>query len=1224
MFIKQINIQGFKSFKNLTEIDPFSSGLNVVVGRNGSGKSNFFASVRFVLSDAYTHMSREERQGLLHEGSGSAVMSAYVEIIFDNSDRRFPTGQDTVRIRRTIGLKKDEYALDGKSAAKSEILSFLEAAGFSRSNPYYIVPQGRITALTNAQDAERLELLKEVAGTQVYEQRRSDSLKLMAETRIKRDKILELLANINDRLADLEQEKKELKTYQSLDRERRCLDFTLHDRELAEINLTLDTLEEHYSTGVEANNLNIEAFNQHDETIQQLESEIASAKQTAKRLELDRARYDDDLKALLRSQAQFELRATELQQRLNLDAGSTEHRQHELQLVQSLIATRRAQIDDLLPEFQHLQNQESQQRDLVSSRELQQQQLYAKQGRHARFSTRQERDEWLTTEIADLDALIVERGNLTDQMDHTVQDLVAEKVALAAEVQVTKSRAASDEVTLQEIKTQLATQRQQHESLLDQRKELWREEAKVDSTRDQLIHDTLAKAERQLANTMDRAQNTGLASVTRIAQQLGLADVVYGPLCDLINVDDKYKLAVEVTAGNGLFHVVVDTDDTASKLMDQLNREKAGRVTFMPLNRLSSRTYQYPDNSSETIPLINKVRHDDRFSTAVQQVFARTIVCLNLDTGLQYAASHHLNAITLQGDRVDPRGILSGGYFDTRRSRLDAVKTVKTVLGQVAELDIMAHDLKERIEAQDHQITTVISAINKLTTRRDKLLNASLPLRDHLHKTTQSLTATEAVYQQRLDQLNESRAVMAGLEAQRTALQKELTQELGDTLSTEELELLHDLNTSLPTLRKELAQVATARLELQQKKSLLEVELAQNLYLKRDQLESQLLSPNRHDGGDDSDDDDNNGVEGRGGNEDITTVQNLLDKANHKIEQTRTLIQGLDTQMDQTARELVRLDKELAQQIDQRQAIARKMAKYRKSMEKGLAKRSILSERKDEIQRKIRDLGVLPEKAFKDYAGMDSDHVLKKLHGVTEKLKKFSHVNKKAFEQFTNFAKQRDSLIERRTELEQSEVSINELIDTLDQRKNDAIQRTFKQVSKNFAEIFVKLVPAGTGRLIIQRRMNDNTHDQDASDDESFVETQGQTSALESYIGVAISVSFNSKNDDQQRIEQLSGGQKSLCALALIFAIQQCDPAPFYLFDEIDANLDAQYRTAVANMIHELSRSQKGQFICTTFRNEMIHVADKFYGVLFNNKISSVASISQEDALSFVEDQQHR
>jgi structural maintenance of chromosome 3 (chondroitin sulfate proteoglycan 6) len=248
-------------------------------------------------------------------------------------------------------------------------------------------------------------------------------------------------------------------------------------------------------------------------------------------------------------------------------------------------------------------------------------------------------------------------------------------------------------------------------------------------------------------------------------------------------------------------------------------------------------------------------------------------------------------------------------------------------------------------------------------------------------------------------------------------------------------------------------------------------------------------------------------------------------------------------------------------------------------------------------------------------------------------------VNKKAFEQYANFTKQRDNLKERREELDESRKSIEALIQHLDQRKNEAIDRTFRQVSKEFAGVFEKLVPAGMGKLIIQRKSDKERRQEMESDDDD-------QDTVESYKGVGISVSFNSKHDDQQRIQQLSGGQKSkpriihqtlklrrtdtiplgLCALALVFAIQRCDPAPFYLFDEIDANLDAQYRTAVANMLLNLSQTHAdgtpgAQFICTTFRPEMVQVAEKCYGVSYSNKTSSIDVVDKVHALDFVEGQ---
>ncbi|KAL1836153.1 hypothetical protein VTJ49DRAFT_5529 [Mycothermus thermophilus] len=233
-------MEGFKSYKDQTVIEPFSPGTNVIVGRNGSGKSNFFAAIRFVLSDAYTNLSREERQALLHEGSGSAVMSAYVEIIFDNTDKRFSEPGDEVVIRRTIGPKKDEYSVDRKVQTRADVLKILETAGFAKENPFYIVPQGRIAAITNMKESERLNLLKEIAGTNTYDDRRIQSLKIMAETNSKREKIDETLAYIEERLKELEEEKDELQLRTKnaqLDRERHNLETALQRQAQVERNL---------------------------------------------------------------------------------------------------------------------------------------------------------------------------------------------------------------------------------------------------------------------------------------------------------------------------------------------------------------------------------------------------------------------------------------------------------------------------------------------------------------------------------------------------------------------------------------------------------------------------------------------------------------------------------------------------------------------------------------------------------------------------------------------------------------------------------------------------------------------------------------------------------------------------------------------------------------------------------------------------------------------------
>lgn len=281
-----------------------------------------------------------------------------------------------------------------------------------------------------------------------------------------------------------------------------------------------------------------------------------------------------------------------------------------------------------------------------------------------------------------------------------------------------------------------------------------------------------------------------------------------------------------------------------------------------------------------------------------------------------------------------------------------------------------------------------------------------------------------------------------------------------------------------------------------------------------------------------------------------------------------------------------------------------------------------------------------------------------------------AQINKKALDQYVSFSEQRDALTGRKDNQDSADASIQTLITVLDNQKDEAIERTFKQVSKYFKEVFSELVPSGEAELVMQKRMDmpdlddeagpaDDASEEEEEDDEpsdaedssdadspprkkgSKGKAKAKTKAkakkfkgkgkgkakatipgheprIDQYVGISVRVSFTGKETETQLLQQLSGGQKTIVALALIFAIQRCDPAPFYLFDEIDAALDSAHRVAVADMIHKLSDS--AQFITTTFRPEMLQKADKFYGVTFQKKVSRIDCVERAEAMEFLED----
>ncbi|KAF2230010.1 chromosome segregation protein SudA [Viridothelium virens] len=1164
MHIKQIIIQGFKSYKDQTVIEPFSPKHNVIVGRNGSGKSNFFAAIRFVLSDAYTQMGREERQALLHEGSGSAVMTAYVEVIFDNLDERFPTG-----------VKKDEYSLNRKNATKADVMNLLESAGFSRSNPYYIVPQGRVTTLTNMKDQERLNLLKEVAGTQVYEARRTESLRIMEDSEHKREKTDESMDVISNRLAELEEEKEELRQYQDKDRERRCLEYSIHHQTQVRTTRELDQIEALRQNGAEDTEENSQRFIEGEQEMDALEKSIGEEKNELGFLKIDRQQFEEERRTRARNKAQLELEVKNLadgQSEANQRRGQI---QHDLSTVQETINQREAELAQVLPDYNRARDEEASIKAHLDDAESSRRHLYDKQGRNAQFRSKKERDQWLGQKVDDINMTLAANKATAMQTTEETSELKSEISGLDKDASDLQARLDNHSVETQSADNGVQQAKDHYTQLDDHRKELLREEARLS----QIVGNAKEQrdsAQRFLSTMMDANTRTGLATIREFKGQRGY-EGLYGTLGELLEVNEKYKTPVEVTAGNSLFHYIVDNDETSSKLSEYLTKYARGRVTFVPLNRIRNKEVNLPQ-ANDAVHLLKKMKYNEDLEAAFVAVFGKTIICPNLQIASQYARSHGVSAITYDGDQAEKKGKWNDEY-DKNNSRLE--------------------DIRRQVQDLDQQITRALGELQKVKQKRDQISDSYGPLR-------QELQGKRAELQQKKDELErmQLRKESIDLEVRRQAQEQqayetERSSPFQKALSDSEEQRLQTLSTTVQTLKRQYTELAGTRSQAEERKSGLEAELRVSLRPRMEQLKAQAMES----GGGDS------APSGR-----LREAQRELQRTEKAFRSIEEKLRSNETATEQRNNRLAELEKAKAEKQRELEEIAKAIHSQERRLEKSLTRKAQLKEELAECSRSIRDLGVLPEEAFQKYENMSLERAMSRLPKVKSALKKYSHVNKKAFEQYNSFTKQRDLLIKRRKELADGQQSITDLIQVLDQRKDEAIERTFKQVSKEFATIFEKLVPAGKGRLIIQRKSDRAVR---AQEEES--EDEERRDGVENYQGVGISVSFNSKHDEQQRIQQLSGGQKSLCALALVFAIQACDPAPFYLFDEIDANLDAQYRTAVAQMLQESSES--GQFICTTFRPEMVQVAEKCYGVSYSNKTSSIDVVSTDDALGFVEEQ---
>nr|XP_034893026.1 structural maintenance of chromosomes protein 3 isoform X1 [Populus alba] len=1216
MHIKQVIIEGFKSYREQIATEPFSPKVNCVVGANGSGKTNFFHAIRFVLSDLFQNLRNDDRHQLLHEGAGHQVLSAFVEIVFDNSDNRIPVDKEEVRLRRTIGLKKDEYFLDGKHITKTEVMNLLESAGFSRSNPYYVVQQGKIASLTLMKDSERLDLLKEIGGTRVYEERRRESLKIMQETGNKRKQIIQVVQYLDERLKELDEEKEELRKYQQLDKQRKSLEYTIYDKELHDARQKLLEVEEARSKVSEKSaKMYNDVLNAHEES-KDLEKVLKDLTKEVQALNKEKEAAEKQQTEAIKKQTELELDVKDMLERFSGNIQAKDDAMKQLDILQKEIQDSQKELNKISPIYEEHLSKEKDITKRIMEREKQLSILYQKQGRATQFSSKAARDKWLQKEIDDLQRVLSSNLAQEQKLHEEIYRLNADLKERDAYIENRKAEIATLDSLIFQSREGFNSHKAQRDKLQDERKSLWKKESELSAEIDKLRTE-VDKAEKSLDHATPGDVRRGLNSIRRICREYKISGV-FGPIIELLDCDEKYFTAVEVTAGNSLFHVVVEDDNISTQIIRHLNALKGGRVTFIPLNRVKAPRVTYPQ-SSDVVPLLKKLKFSPNFTPAFAQVFARTVICRDLDVATRVARTDGLDCITVDGDQVSKKGGMTGGFYDHRRSKL---KFMNMIMQNTKSINIKEEELEKvrfmlqdpyiivyfvfakLISHVDQRITERVTEQQKIDAKRSHDKSELEQLKQDIANANKQKQFISKALENKEKSLADVRNQIEQLNASMVMKQAEMGTELIDHLTPEEKYELSQLNPEIKDLKEKLITCRTDRIETETRKAELETNLTTNLKRRKQELEAIISTV------------------------DSDTLHGEDELKRQELNDAKSLAEVTTLELKRVSDKIDRLKEELKEKKDKKTELKVLEDRYEKTLqdeakelEQLLSKRSIFLAKQEEYSNKIRELGPLSSDAFETYKRRGVKDLHKMLHRCNEQLQQFSHVNKKALDQYVNFTEQREELQKRQAELDAGDEKIRELISALDQRKDESIERTFKGVARHFREVFSELVQGGHGHLVMMKK-KDGDHGDDDYDDDGPREADLE-GRVEKYIGVKVKVSFTGQGETQS-MKQLSGGQKTVVALTLIFAIQRCDPAPFYLFDEIDAALDPQYRTAVGNMIRRLADMANTQFITTTFRPELVKVADKLYGVTHKNRVSRVNVVSKEDALDFIEhDQSH-
>ncbi|RHY67246.1 hypothetical protein DYB38_000034 [Aphanomyces astaci] len=1193
MHIKSVVVCGFRSYKEEAVVESFSKGQNVVIGRNGTGKSNMFDAIRFgLLTERFSNLRQEERQGLLHEGAGKHVMSAYVEITFCNRDGRLPLDTEDVVLRRTIGVKKDEFFLNRKHITKQDVNHLLESAGFSRSNPYYIVQQGKVNALALMKDKERLELLKDVAGTKVYEDRRVESLKIIQETQGRREKILEVISYIEGRLNELEEEKDELKAYQDLDKEKRALEYMMHEKELQSVRMDLETIERSRIDEANASNELRAKERELADHIKQASKASHRTSQDMDALNRQRASLEAERGELIKTKYALEMEVKELTEGVAHDNATSASLSKEVETIQGQVQEIQAELAaDWVPRYDTLTSALKDTKQLLATHALEADALVAKKGRKSQFKSQHERDVFLKSEVKEISTLIKRKDKECSSFRQSIA--ASERQIDDARRELADQATAMDmhRDTLEQFAHSLKELKEKRNATSETRKDRWRDEDAINQEVKRL-QDQLVKSQSMLSTTMAMDVRRGL-DVVRKWRDEGRFRGIYGPLIELVEpIDERFCLAVDEAAGGAFFHVVVDTDDTASKIMRELEKHNLGRVTFLPLNRLKvNETEQYVTND-DVVPLMDKLKFGRDIRKAVLTAFGKKLLCRDLETCAEYAERTDMDCLTLDGDMVQRRGGLKGGYKDPQRSRSRAQLEVKRAEKELDAVQKEAKKVRYAAQQADQHVSSIMGEIQKQDADKHHALDSYEQLQKDHERLQRQITTDTHNMDDKQHMLETWTHEIQELQAKREVLTVELAQPMEDSLSaqdTRRLEQLHALMADLKAVERRQRQELDV---VRSKKSTLETILTDNLQRRAKEIHGQIQVSSvwsLH----------------------ATERKTLVEMKTVDLADATRAVERHDAQWKQLEASASRLEQQLQQEtqsLDKQRVelanVKQQLAEESTKADRILTRRRRLLQKREDAMRDIRELGTLPTSELDKFKACSAKDISTRFTKCTDKLKRYSHVNKKALDQYVNFSDQREALISRKQELDAGDESIKDLIDVLDRRKDEAILRTFKGVSHHFTQVFHELVPTGEGKMLILRG--------DDNDNESDTTT---------FVGVQIKVNFRGEGDSYL-MSQLSGGQKALVALAFIFAIQRCDPAPFYLFDEIDQALDSTHRAAVAALIQRQAHSDENpaQFITSTFRPELVMVADQFYGISHQNKISNIQPMSKEESLAFIAD----
>lgn len=1169
MILKALEMQGFKSFPDKTVLE-FNKGITAVVGPNGSGKSNISDAVRWVLGEQSTKTLRGSKmEDVIFSGTDVRKAKGFAEVTLrlDNTDRSLNKDSDEVSVARRYYRSGDsEYLVNGESARLRDVNELFMDTGLGRDG-YSIVGQGKIADMVSPKASERRDMLEEAAGISHFRYRRGDAIKRLAQAEENLVRLRDILSELESRVGPLKAQSEKAQKFIVLAGERKNLEIGIW---LNTIDKTGEKMrdQEHKIEIAEASHKEAqdelskigEMIDKAADGTRDINIKLEEIRNSASGFEEKLSDIDSQIKvaenSILHNNETIERinrdKAAENETEQNIDAAVSAAREC-IQKAEEQIADATRQMDELSKqeETYRLSSSEFSDRAAALSGEISALSVRLADCRvtaeTANSSIEEIRsrisaiDESMGTRKDDYDALLKRKADAEAELKEIQDEIVSVKNAIDGYTLRFENRGKkADSVKL---------------AIDEKQRELHKGQDRV-----------------RLLEDLEKNMEGYFGAVKAVMKESGRGALrgIYGPVSQLITVKDKYSAAIETALGAAVQNIVVDNETDAKRAMGFLKEHRAGRATFLPITAIKGRVLseQGLDDQYGFVSIASDlVSYDNKYSEIIRWLLGRTAVAEDIDSAIAIAKkySYRFRIVTLDGQVINAGGSMTGGSRVQNAGILSRGNEIERLKGSIAsmqkELDGMLSDYKLLSEDASAAKAELEGAEGDLLRAKEENIRREGELKLASDKLTSVSSGVKELLEEKETLKKRIESVSSGAEAARSQID-----ELKETLENKEKEL-ESITGDSKTLQKNREEVASKAAEIRLRIVSLQKDVEANtdeITRLKNRKTGHLDRLSELDGEIREIEEKNDEL--RALTERLSADEKAL-KANHGDAQNQ--INELISQRDELEKQANDLRLHERAKSEERERLSGDIARLE---ERKIAMRNeydnLTSKLYDEYQLTRREAAAL-EIEIDDYS-----LAAKRLAELKSQIRALGSVNVSAIEEYKEVSERYEFLSGQINDVETSRAELNKMIDDLTGKMAEQFREQFNRINSCFGQTFIELFGGGKAELRLE--------------DERDV------------LGSDIEIKVQPPGKNVQNINLLSGGEKGLSAIALLFAILKVTPAPFCIFDEVEAALDDVNVSRYAQYVRRMTKNT--QFILITHRRGTMEEADVLYGVTMQEK----------------------